>query len=33
MYQILIEPTENPKVLKFVAGHTLIEGSLEQLKL
>jgi len=29
MYQILIEPTENPKVLKFVAGHTLIEGSLE----
>ncbi|NAW49956.1 NifU family protein [Elizabethkingia argentiflava] len=29
MYQISIESTENPNVLKFVAGHTLIEGSLE----
>ena len=29
MQQILIEPTENPKVLKFVAGYNLIPGSLE----
>ncbi len=29
MRQILIEPTENPKVLKFVADYTLIPGSLE----
>lgn len=29
MQQIFIEPTENPKVLKFVAGYNLIPGSLE----
>lgn len=29
MQQILIEPTENPKVLKFVADYNLIPGSLE----
>lgn len=29
MRQILIEPTENPKVLKFVADYNLIPGSLE----
>ena len=29
MRQILIEPTENPKVMKFVADYTLIPGSLE----
>ncbi len=29
MRQILIEPTENPKVMKFVADYNLIPGSLE----
>lgn len=29
MRQIIIEPTENPKVMKFVADYTLIPGSLE----
>lgn len=29
MRQITIEPTENPKVMKFVADYTLIPGSLE----
>jgi len=29
MYQVLIEATENPKILKFVARYTLIEGALE----
>lgn len=29
MQQILIEPTENPKVMKFVADYNLIPGSLE----
>lgn len=29
MRQILIEPTENPKVMKFVADYTLIPGALE----
>ncbi|MGX9985329.1 NifU family protein [Soonwooa purpurea] len=29
MRQILIEPTENPKVLKFVADYNLVPGSLE----
>lgn len=29
MTPILIEPTENPKVMKFVAGYNLIPGSLE----
>ena len=29
MHNILIEPTENPKVMKFVADYNLIPGSLE----
>ena len=29
MRSILIEPTENPKVMKFVADYNLIPGSLE----
>ncbi len=29
MQKIIIQPTENPKVMKFVADRTLIEGSLE----
>jgi Thioredoxin-like proteins and domains len=29
MRQIIIEPTENPKVMKFVADYNLIPGSLE----
>ncbi|WP_124640206.1 NifU family protein [Amniculibacterium aquaticum] len=29
MYKIIIEPTANPKVMKFVADYTLIPGSLE----
>lgn len=29
MHTILIEPTENPKVMKFVTDYTLIPGSLE----
>lgn len=29
MREIIIEPTENPKVMKFVADYTLIPGSLE----
>ncbi len=29
MRKIIIEPTENPKVMKFVADYTLIPGSLE----
>ncbi|OWK73493.1 hypothetical protein CBW16_08240 [Flavobacteriaceae bacterium JJC] len=29
MRQVLIEPTENPKVMKFVADYNLIPGSLE----
>ncbi|MBS1549189.1 MAG: NifU family protein [Bacteroidetes bacterium] len=29
MYKVLIEPTANPKVMKFVADYTLIPGSLE----
>lgn len=29
MRQIIIEPTENPKVMKFVADYTLIQGALE----
>lgn len=29
MRTVLIEPTENPKVMKFVADYNLIPGSLE----
>ncbi|WP_297985612.1 NifU family protein [uncultured Chryseobacterium sp.] len=29
MRQIIIEPTENPKVMKFIADYTLIPGALE----
>lgn len=29
MYKIIIEPTANPKVMKFVADYTLIPGALE----
>ena len=29
MRQIIIEPTENPKVMKFVADYNLIPGSIE----
>lgn len=29
MYNIIIEPTANPKVMKFVADYNLIPGSLE----
>ncbi|QCX53465.1 NifU family protein [Elizabethkingia sp. JS20170427COW] len=29
MYEIRIQTTENPNIIKFVAGHALIEGALE----
>ena len=29
MKEVIIEPTQNPKVMKFIADYTLIPGSLE----